>query len=237
MTVTFAVALVFFNTLIMTKLYIIRHGKTDFNEQGRYLGRTDVSLNFAGRKEAALLAERIKNLDIDIIISSPLKRAIETTEIVKPHSCKIIVNNFFIERSVGVYEGLTKEEAKERYPNLYERNITRIFNDAPSGGETILEVQNRVFEGLDKIRKSYSNFAPPQSPERDCGEQIKSRRSPPSADGETAAERGSGKNILIVTHAFVAKVINRYFNPQISEQDFFDFVLGNGEVVKKIFNF
>ncbi|MFH1564720.1 MAG: histidine phosphatase family protein [bacterium] len=184
----------------MTKIYIARHGKTDFNEQGRYIGRTDIFLNYAGRKEAALLAERIKNLDINIVFSSPLKRAIETAEIIKPRSCKIAVNNYFIERSVGVYEGLTKEEAKEKYSDLYERNITRIFNDSPTNGETILDVQNRVFEGLDKIKKDYQD-----------------------------------KNILIVTHAFVAKVINKYFNPQISEKDFFDFVLGNGEVVEYCF--
>lgn len=181
----------------MPKLYIIRHGKTDFNEQGRYLGRIDISLNSVGRREVALLAERIKNSDIDIIVSSPLKRAIETAEIVKPVGCKIVVNDAFIERAVGVYGGLTKDGAKEKYPDLYRRNITRIFDDAPTGGETIFDVQNRVFEGLDEIKKNYKN-----------------------------------KNILLATHAFVAKVINKYFNPQIAEKDFFDFVLGNGDVAE-----
>lgn len=165
------------------------------------MGSVDISLNSVGRKEAGLLVERVKNLDIDIVISSPLKRAVETAEIVKPRDCNIIINHAFAERNVGVYEGLTKDEAKEKYPELYKRNITRIFDDAPSGGETILDVEKRVFVGLDEIKEKYKD-----------------------------------KNILIVTHAFVAKVINKYFNPRISDEDFFGFVLGNGEVVKRIFN-
>jgi len=179
----------------MTKIYIIRHGKTDFNEQGRYMGRTDLSLNANGRKQAEKLEKHLKGLNIDVIISSPLKRAIETAEIIIPNDFKIISEYAFIERSVGVYEGLTKDEAKEKYPELYAKNITRIFGEAPIGGETIAEVQNRVFASLDKIKKIYHD-----------------------------------KNILIVTHAFVAKIINKYFNQQISEQDFFDFVLQTAEI-------
>ena len=66
---------------------------------------------------------------------------------------------------------------RQKHPDLWKRNITRIFDDAPTNGETIKEVQERVFRGLDKIKKIYQ-----------------------------------GKNTLIVTHAFVAKVINKYFN-------------------------
>jgi len=179
----------------MTKLYIVRHGKTDFNEQGRYLGRTDLSLNANGRFQAEELANHLKNLSIDVVISSPLKRAIETAEIIRPNNLATISEDAFIERSVGVFEGLTKDEAKEKYSELYAKNITRIFDEAPTSGETIMEVQNRVFAGLDKIKKNHQ-----------------------------------GKNILIVTHAFVSKVVNKYFNQQISEQDFFDFVLQNAEI-------
>lgn len=179
----------------MPKIYITRHGKTDFNEQGRYAGRADIPLNANGKQQAEELKQKIKDLNINIIISSPLKRALETARIIKPNDCEIISNRAFVERSVGVYEGLTKEEAKEKYPKLYAKNITRIFDKAPTGGETIVEVQDRVFACLEKIKKSYSN-----------------------------------KNILIVTHAFVAKIINKYFNQQISEQDFFNFVQQNAEI-------
>ena len=188
----------------MTKVYIVRHSKTDFNEQNRYSGRTNLSLNAYGKQQAKELTKHVQNLSIDIIVSSPLKRAIETAEIIRPNGHKIIVDTAFIERSVGIYEGLTKDEAKKQYPDLYQKNITRILDDAPTNGETIIEVQDRVFEGLDKIKKIYQN-----------------------------------KNILIITHAFVAKIINKYFNPDISESDFFDFVLQTAEIKEyqiKMFN-
>ncbi|PJA88064.1 MAG: histidine phosphatase family protein [Candidatus Moranbacteria bacterium CG_4_9_14_3_um_filter_40_7] len=180
----------------MKKIFVIRHGETDSNKEGRYLGRTDESLNAIGISQAKKLAEKTSNLDIEIIYCSPLKRATETTEFIKTnHACEVVIDKHFIERSVGIYEGLTKEEAKNKYPDLYAKNITRIFNDAPPNGETINEVIKRVFAALNEI-KNQNDFS----------------------------------NILISTHGFIAKVINKYFNPQISEQDFFDFSLTNAEV-------
>jgi len=180
----------------MKKIFVIRHGETDSNREGRYLGRTDESLNAIGINQAKKLAEKTSNLNIEIIYCSPLKRAIETAKFIEiNHGCEVVIDKHFIERSIGVYEGLTKEEAKNRYPDLYAKNITRIFNDAPTDGETINAVIKRVFAGLNEI-KSQKKFY----------------------------------NILISTHGFITKVINKYFNPQISEQDFFDFSLSNAEI-------
>ena len=188
----------YYSIKYMIDLYIVRHGETDFNKDGKYLGRTDISLNSIGITQAKQFAEEIHGLDLDAIYCSPLKRAVETANLIKlKHDCKIIINNHFIERSIGIYEGLTKEEAKNRYPDFYRRNITRIFNDAPTNGETINEVINRVFSGLDEIKRQ-KKFS----------------------------------KILIVTHGFVAKVVNKYFNPEISDQSFFDFSLSNSEFKK-----
>jgi len=182
----------------MKNIFVIRHGETDSNKEGRYLGRTDEPLNAIGIDQAKKLAEKTSDLDIEIIYCSPLKRAIETTEFIKTnHTCEVVIDEHFIERFIGVYEGLTKEEAKNKYPDLYAKNITRIFDDAPPNGETINEVIGRVFAGLNEI-KSQNKFS----------------------------------NILISTHGFIAKVINKYFNPQISERDFFDFSLTNAEIKK-----
>lgn len=185
----------------MNNLYLVRHGETDFNRNNRYLGRTDIMLNSAGLNQAKELAQKMKGLDIDIIYCSPLKRAVETAMLIKSEcNCDIIIDQHFIERSIGDYEGLTKEEAKEKYPYLYERNITRIFEEAPPNGETINKVLERVFSGLDEIKKQ-KNLS----------------------------------NIMIVTHGFVAKAINKYFNEKITDSDFFDFNLANGEIKKYTF--
>lgn len=173
----------------MIALYIARHGETDYNIQGRYLGRTDIPLNSAGIRQAKVLAKEVEDLPIDIVISSPLKRTMEMACIIAPNK-EIIKDDHFIERSIGVYEGLTKQEAKNKYPELYGRNITRIFNEAPPQGETIKQVQDRVFKGIDELKQKYQ-----------------------------------GENVLLVSHAFIAKVINKYFFPDISDEDFFNFVL------------
>ncbi|MEA2088686.1 MAG: histidine phosphatase family protein [Patescibacteria group bacterium] len=185
----------------MIELYIIRHGETDFNKNKKYLGRINISLNSAGIAQAKKLVEKTSNLNFDVIYCSSLKRTIETAKFIKSkYNCEIIIDDHFIERSVGIYEGLTKEEAKNRYFDLYKQNITRIFNKAMPNGETINEVIKRVFYGLDEIKKQNKYF-----------------------------------KIIIITHGFVAKVINKYFNPKISEQEFFDFSLSNTEIKKYTF--
>lgn len=182
----------------MKNVYVIRHGETDFNKDGRYSGRIDTPLNAAGIAQAKQLAEKTRGLNIEVIYCSPLNRAIETANLIKSQTnCEIIINNHFIERSLGIYEGLTKDEAKNKYPDLYARNITRIFNEAPLDGETVNDVIKRTFICLNEIKKQNKYF-----------------------------------NIMIVTHGFVAKVINKYFNPEISGQDFFDFSPSNAEIKK-----
>ncbi len=180
----------------MILLFIVRHGETDYNIQGRYLGRTDIPLNSSGVRQAEELVIEVRDLPIDVVISSPLKRTMEMARIIAPGR-EIIKDDHFIERSIGVYEGLTKQEAKSKYPDLYSRNITRSFNEAPSQGETIKQVQERVFKGLNDLKKKYQ-----------------------------------GKTILLVTHAFIAKVVNKYFHPDLSEEDFFKFVLPLAGIVK-----
>ncbi len=173
----------------MIVLYVVRHGETDYNKQGKYLGRLDQPLNQVGIDQAKRLSEKIKKLPIDMVISSPLERTMQTARVITP-GYEVIQNKYFIERSLGVYEGLAKQEAQQKYPDLYQKVITRIFNQAPPQGETINHVQDRVFKGLDDLKLKYPD-----------------------------------KNILLVTHAFIAKVINKYFHPELSDEGFFDFVL------------
>ena len=97
----------------MKNIFVIRHGETSFNKNGRYSGRTDEPLNTIGINQAKQLAEKASCLNIGIIYCSPLKRALKTAEFIKvKHACGIIIDNHFIERSIGIYEGLTKDEAK-----------------------------------------------------------------------------------------------------------------------------
>ncbi|MPM26541.1 2,3-bisphosphoglycerate-dependent phosphoglycerate mutase [bioreactor metagenome] len=170
----------------MGKLIVVRHGETAFNVEGRYTGRVDVSLNIKGLEQARVTAAKLKDMSIDIIISSTLKRAKETAEIISRElQVPVIEMEEFVEKYVGVYEGLTREEAKTKYPQMWEAN-------APEGAETLEEVKERVYKGLNTIQCKYLH----------------------------------NKNVLLVTHGYVSKVINRYFDNSTNEE-FAKYVLRN----------
>jgi len=181
----------------MGRIFIVRHGEIDFNIQGRYAGSVDVELNEKGLQQAHDIANEVSKLKIDFIVSSSLKRCRRMADIISEViNVPVVVKDEFRERSVGIFEGLTREEAKNKYLDLWARNITRIYDDAPPNGETIQQVEDRVFEGLKKLRKEYA-----------------------------------GKNILIVTHAFVGKMIHKFFH-DMTEEQFFEYKLDNAKVVE-----
>lgn len=179
----------------MINLYVVRHGETLHNKEDRYSGRLDIEMTSKGSNQIKKLAEKYKDLNIDAIYYSPLKRTKQVAKLLAEiYKCPTFSNENFIERSLGVYEGLTKFEAKNKYPTLFEDNCTRQFNGAPVDGETVNEVIERITKGLDKIKQS------------------------------------EYQNVLIVTHGFVAKAINHYFNCSKTENNFFDFSIGSAEM-------
>jgi probable phosphoglycerate mutase len=138
-------------------LYVARHGETDWNVQGRYQGSADMPLNAKGFMQAEELARRLEGVDFDVIISSPLIRALRTAEVIQKASGKpLIVMEQFAERGMGVYEGLTRAEAQACYPDIFARlGSRRDTDDAPTGGETIRQVDTRVSSGLETLKEKY----------------------------------------------------------------------------------
>lgn len=137
------------------KLLVLRHGETAFNIEQRYLGGLDPGLTERGIQQARVLAEQLPD-DIEHLLCSPLLRARQTAEIIaRPRALEITVAMPFRERHVGVFEGLTQAEAQARHPELWARNITRQWRDAPTGGETIEAVALRVRDGLIELQERY----------------------------------------------------------------------------------
>lgn len=129
-------------------LYLARHGETDLNVELRYQGRTDAQLNELGWTQAAQLAERLPT-EITRIVASPLQRAQQTASVVsRRRGLPVLTMSEFRERDFGVFEGLNREDAMTRYPELWARNIAQLWDEAPPGGETIREVVQRVEQGL-----------------------------------------------------------------------------------------
>ena len=116
------------------KVFITRHGQTEWNSLGRLQGRKDIELNEVGKEQALITGEKIKDEKIDIIITSPLKRARETAEIInKQFNVEIVEDDRLMERCYGDFEGITKVELKEKkiqYPEIddacnYLKNINK----------------------------------------------------------------------------------------------------------------
>jgi len=137
-------------------LYVTRHGETDYNVAGRYAGSTDVSLNEAGFAQAKELAKQLMGIRFDAVISSSMLRARQTADIV----CASLNMQYkaceqFVERNIGVFEGLTRDEARKKYPELWNRQCTSKPDDAPYGGETLRQACGRIDSGVLQLRQKY----------------------------------------------------------------------------------
>lgn len=101
------------------KIYVMRHGQTDWNVQKKIQGQSDIKLNEEGRKQALAAKEKVKQFHFDLIISSPLSRAKQTAELVKEENTPIIYSQSLVERGFGELEGEVLDlgilEEREKY--------------------------------------------------------------------------------------------------------------------------
>lgn len=142
--------------MIATRLLLVRHGQTPFNAEHRYLGALDPELNANGIAEAKALKTVLPDV-LDAVICSPLLRARQTADFVcRDRGLAPLVHDAFRERHVGVFEGLTQNEAQRRFPELWAQDITRQWDRAPTGGESIMEVVDRVANGLHQLSEQYA---------------------------------------------------------------------------------
>lgn len=132
-------------------LYIMRHGKTDWNELYKLQGRTDIPLNAAGRKMAEEARDEYKDINFDICYCSPLSRARETAEIfLKGRNIEIIPDDRLMEMSFGIYEGT------EKVYSIPDCPVRPLFMEpenykAVEGGESLEELYARTGDFLEKV--------------------------------------------------------------------------------------
>lgn len=140
------------------KIYVIRHGQTDWNVAGKCQGMTDIELNNTGIEQAEKAREQLNNYKIDLIICSPLKRARKTAEILNDEiNCKIIDDERIIERNCGEVEGTTKD----KWNSIIGEDIDVInnynLNWNKQSIEPIQTVCERVWNLLDEIQDKYKD--------------------------------------------------------------------------------
>ncbi len=140
----------------MIKLYVVRHGETDFNVQNRYAGKMDISLNEKGRLQAVEISQKIADLPIDIIISSTKKRALQTAEIINEGLNKpLITSELLIERDLGKFEGLTRDDVKLIYPALWETKALHKLKNREHKGESVEDVIKRAQLIVSELKENY----------------------------------------------------------------------------------
>lgn len=140
-------------------IYLLRHGQTNLNRDGKFQGVTDKDLNEFGKHQAELLGRRIQKYHIDIIYSSDFKRVIETVKIINNYTrTKIIIKEELREINMGKWDTLTMEE---RYTNNEDYAIEwhKHLADLPyPEGECGHDVCKRVMKIIDDIKEQqYEN--------------------------------------------------------------------------------
>lgn len=129
------------------KLYVIRHERTPWNEKGLMQGRVNISLSEAGKKEAKDIEEKLKDVNFDICISSPLKRTLETANIVANGKCDIITDELLIERNLGEFEG--KKYAEYEKLNYWDYKL----NNDSYGVEPVKDIFKRTSSFLSNLKE------------------------------------------------------------------------------------
>lgn len=140
----------------MKKIYLFRHGETDWNREGRIQCSMDIELNQKGIEQARQNAEFLKDMGIQHIYSSPLKRAYKTGKILADLiNVDIEIYDDLREMNGGRYEGMLKEDYKkdfgeENYETFYHTRNEGMNLSLPEG-ETKREIRDRIVGAVNKI--------------------------------------------------------------------------------------
>ena len=136
-----------------TEIILIRHGETEWNAQQRMQGHSNSELSAVGREQIQALGRWMKNESFDHIYSSDSLRARQTAEAITQHSGHTLqIDQRLREKNLGVFEGLTSEEAKERFPEVYRLFKTAGANYVIDKGESTQQLLDRALQFLEEIR-------------------------------------------------------------------------------------
>lgn len=150
-----------------TRIFLARHGQTEWNKIHRFQGRSDQPLNETGRRQALALANALKDNEFTAVYSSPLSRARETADLVCQYhpDVTIVEEEDIVEMELGEFDGIDGRQWRDQYPDFL-----RAWAESPGsvrmpGGENLEEVQARAIKVLERIVELH----PPGSTLLVCG--------------------------------------------------------------------
>ncbi len=137
---------------MVEKVYLLRHGHIDNGSEKRYLGRTDVPLDSLGKEQAQVLHDYFKAIPIDMFFSSPLKRCLQTMQLLcvdKKRHYQIL--EAFAEIDMGDWENVAMSYIQSQYPELYAQRGEDLEHFTPPNGESFHDMAKRVRDAFDAI--------------------------------------------------------------------------------------
>ncbi|WP_428910551.1 histidine phosphatase family protein [Niallia sp. Krafla_26] len=139
----------------MLTLYIVRHGETEWNKEGRIQGRLNSSLTENGRQVARLLGERLRDVDFFRVISSPSERTRETTElIIGDRGLLYETADGIMEMDMGPWQGLLMDEIRKRYADQYDCFRNRPEDYLNEEAESFIDMYKRAEKFLSTLLES-----------------------------------------------------------------------------------
>lgn len=141
----------------MLTLYITRHGETVWNTQKRMQGWSDSDLTENGISNAVSLGDRMKEIKLDVIYTSPSKRTITTANLIKgEREIPIILDENLREINMGIWEGQTLSDIEQKYPIEYDAfwNTPHLYK--PLNGESFAMLHKRVLNAINSIQDKHS---------------------------------------------------------------------------------
>lgn len=137
---------------MVEKVYLLRHGHIDTGSEKRYLGRTDVPLDAFGFEQARELHDYFKAIPIDAIFTSPLKRCLQTTQILcMDKNTRYQIVEAFCEIDMGDWENVPMSYIKLQYPELYTQRGKDLEYFTPPNGESFHDMAKRVRDAFDAM--------------------------------------------------------------------------------------
>jgi broad specificity phosphatase PhoE len=135
-----------------TRLILIRHGETEWNVIGRYQGQADPPLNARGMDQAYQLVDAIRGAGLDVLVSSPLQRTKQTAQVLaEALNVPLHLEPRLMEIHQGDWQERLRAEIVELYPDLFRRWETEPWQVTPPGGESLQQVQARVYAAVDDL--------------------------------------------------------------------------------------
>ncbi len=134
------------------RVFLVRHGETEWSKTGQHTGKTDLPLTEAGEEQGRLLTERLKCVDFALVLTSPLQRAMETCRQAALLD-RAEVSDDLHEWDYGRYEGLTTPQIREQQPDW------NLWTDGAPDGESPEQVSARSDRVLERIRAADGDVA------------------------------------------------------------------------------